>query len=83
MNIMPLVGFYWKHGSQIEAMVSKNKGGGNGTHTILDLAHALVPFVKKTWPQYNANGLLDDALSTLDAALAAPAPVVGVPNLER
>ena len=74
MNIMPLFGFYWKHGTQIEAMFA----GGNspdGSHLLLDLSAALAPVVKKHWPKLNDNNLLDDAVSTLRELLAPPAPV--------
>ena len=78
MNIIgPLAGFWWKHGTQIGAMFAKG-GGSGGSPVVLDLAGALVQFVKKTWPQYNQNGLLDDALKTLEEILA---PTVDVSTL--
>jgi hypothetical protein len=73
MNIMPLVGFYWKHGSQIEALFA---GGAtpDGSHLILDVAAALQPVIKKHWPQYNKDGLLDDGVATLRELLAPAGP---------
>ena len=72
MQILPILGFYMKHGSQIEALI--DKGGSPGqSHLVLDFAQALVPVLKKNWPQLNDNGLLDDALSTLTTMLVPPA----------
>jgi hypothetical protein len=81
MNIMPLVGFYWKHGSQIEAMFS---GGStpDGSHLLLDVASALAPVVKKHWPQLNADNLLDDGVATLRALLAPPPAVPTTQNIQ-
>ena len=69
MNFRPLIGFYWKHGTQIEEMVA---GGGTPGESslILALAEANVPVIKRRWPALNANGLLDDALQTLRDMLA-------------
>jgi len=71
MNWMPLVGFYWKHGTQINAMVPKSGTGGQSS-LILDIATAAVPVVKKHWPQLNANNLCDDALAALKEVLTPP-----------
>lgn len=68
MNWMPLVGFYWKHGAQINAMLPKS-GTGAQSSLILDAATAMIPVVKKHWPWLNADGLCDDALSTLKEVL--------------
>lgn len=73
MNIMPLVGFYWKHGSQIEAMFAKGNSP-DGSHLVLDLVAALAPVVKKHWPKLNDNNLLDDGVTTLRELLADPPP---------
>jgi len=71
MNIMPIVGFYWKHGQQINAMIPKS-GTGAQSSLILDIAAAAVPVIKKHWPQLNANNLCDDALAALKEVLGAP-----------
>ena len=68
MNLMPVVGFYWKHGSQINAMIPKSGTAGQSS-LILDVATAMAPVIKKHWPQLNENGLCDDALSTLKEVL--------------
>lgn len=72
MNFMPLVGFYWKHGNQINAMAAKTGTPGQSS-LLLDLATALVPVAKKHWPELNASNLLDDGLQTLKEVLT-PTP---------
>lgn len=69
MNFLPLAGFYWKHGTQIETMFAK---GSSDPSLFIDVATALEPIIKKHWPALNASGLLDDALSTLKEMLAPP-----------
>lgn len=81
MNIMPLVGFYWKHGTQIEAMFSSGSSP-DGSHLILDVATALAPVIKKHWPKLNENNLLDDGVATLRELLAPPAPVPTVTDIQ-
>ena len=66
MNFMPLVGFYWKHGTQINTMLAK---GGNQPSLVLDVATAMAPVIKKHFPQFNADNLCDDALATLKEVL--------------
>ena len=73
MKFRPLIGFWWKHGDEIEALFSAGKTPGGG-HMVQDLATALVQFAKKTWPDLNKNGLLDDGLTTLVEAMAPDAP---------
>jgi hypothetical protein len=68
---LPLVGFYWRHGAQINAMIPKS-GTGEQASLVLDVATAMVPIIKKHWPQLNAEGLCDDALTTLREVLAPP-----------
>ena len=82
MNIMPLVGYWWKHGSQIETMFS---GGSSpdGSHLLLDVAAALAPVIKKHWPKLNENNLLDDGVATLRELLAPPAPVPTVGDIQN
>ena len=79
MQIMPLVGFYWKHGTQINAMIPKSNTAGQPS-LLLDVATALAPVIKKHWPELNANGLTDDALSTLKEVLAPDTPLSLDPN---
>lgn len=71
MNLMPIVGFYWKHGNQINALIPKSGTAGQ-TSLLLDVAAALAPVIKKHWPQLNAEGLTDDALATLKEVLSSP-----------
>ncbi len=74
MNVLPLVGFWWKHGSQIEALLERpgGKPSPGRSSLVLDLAAGLLPVVKKHWPQLNENGLLDDALATAKDVFAPP-----------
>jgi hypothetical protein len=72
MQLLPLVGFYWKHSQDIEKLVGSGHSD-NGSHIMLDLAQAAVPLLKKYYPQLNTNGLLDDGLSTLKEMLTPPA----------
>jgi hypothetical protein len=44
---------------------------------VVELASAAAPLVKKHWPAYNANGLIDDALATLKEVLGQPDPSSG------
>lgn len=76
MNFMPLIGFYWKHGTQLNALMSKNAGAGQSS-LLTDIATAAVPIIKKHWPALNAEGLCDDALTALKEATAAPLPGSG------
>lgn len=69
MQILPILGFYMKHSAQISQLVDKGGAPGN-SHVVLDFAHALVPVLKKNWPELNQNALLDDALATLEQMLA-------------
>ena len=71
MNLRPLLGFWWKHGDQVDALFSAGAGDGS---LFPDIVNAAVPVLKKHWPALNANGLLDDAVATLKEVLAPPAP---------
>lgn len=72
MNFMPLVGFYWKHGTQINEMLAKSSTPGQSS-LALDTVTAMAPVIKKRWPQLNANNLIDDAVQTLKEVLT-PTP---------
>lgn len=71
MQILPLVGFYWRRHSQIEELLKSSNGD---SHVVLDVLSANVPLLKKYFPNLNKDGLLDDAITTLKEVLA-PAPV--------
>jgi len=71
MNLLPLVGFYWRRSQDIEKLVGSGHSGDS--HLITDLLEANAPLLKKYWPALNENGLLDDALATLKEVLAPPA----------
>ena len=71
MNVMPIIGFYYRQHGEIEKQLAR-AGGGNGSPVVLALAEAAIPVVKKFWPSLNENGLLDDALATLKEVLAPP-----------
>jgi len=66
MNFIPLVGFYYRRHAQISALLS---GGAGHSGLVLEFVKANVPVVKKHWPKLNENGLLDDAIATLEAML--------------
>ena len=74
MQIMPLLGFYMRRGSQIEALVDKGNLPG-GSHLVLDIVAAIEPLLKKYYPALNDKGLLDDVVSTLKEVLAPPVAV--------
>ena len=58
MNYMPLLGFWMRRHEQISGMTTHSGGG-------LALFEAVLPVIKKYWPDMNKNGILDDALATL------------------
>ena len=70
MQLLPIAGFYFKHGSQIESLMSK--GGTGDGHLISDLAAALAPVIKNHWPSLDENGLIDDAVELLRQMFAPP-----------
>jgi hypothetical protein len=76
MNFMPFVGFYWKHGAQINALLSKSTGAGQSS-LLTDIATAAVPIIKKHWPALNADSLCDDALTALKEAAGSPTAASG------
>ncbi len=69
MNIMPAVGFWWKHGTQLQEMFA---GKSHGSPLVLDVVTALQPVIKKHWPQYNQDNLLDDAVAMLREMMTPP-----------
>lgn len=74
MNLLPLVGFYWRRNQQIEKLVAS--GHSDNSHIVLDLANAAAPLLKKYYPALNEDGMLDDALTTLKEVLAPPSNTV-------
>ncbi len=69
MNLLPLVGFYWRRHGELEALVARGHSVDGSTHVVLDIASAAVPLLKRYYPALNANGMLDDALVTLRQVL--------------
>ena len=63
MQVLPLVGFYWRRSQQLDALLSQ--GQSSNSHIVIDVANVVVPLLKKYYPAFNAGGLLDDALKTL------------------
>lgn len=63
MNVWPLVAFYMRRHEQIGALLE-------GSGALPDLLRSNIPVIKKHWPQYNADGLLDDLLAAVNAAMA-------------
>lgn len=73
MNLFPLVGFYYRRHGQISSLLAKS--GGENARMFLDFLNANIPVAEKYWPKLNENGLLDDAVATLEAVLTdAPDP---------
>lgn len=70
MQLLPLVGFYWRRNQQLDKLVAQGQSGDS--HIVVELAEAIVPLMKKYYPALNADGLLDDALTTLKDVLAPP-----------
>lgn len=73
MQLLPLVGFYWRRNQEISALVGAGRSSDQSSHIILDIASAAVPLLKKYYPNLNKDGLLDDALGTLKEVLLPPA----------
>lgn len=75
MQLLPLVGFYWRRNQQISKLVDSGSHSDQSSHLLLDIANAAVPILKKYKPDLNAEGLLDDVLNTLkEVLLPPPAP---------
>ena len=66
MNMFPLIGFYMKHQQDLKVL-SQHSGPA------VDLLKALVPVIKKHWPQANVNNMLDDFVAALDQTTAGDA----------
>lgn len=71
MNIIAVAetgfAFYKKHAADIAKLIPK----GSGDPTFRSDA---VAFIKKHYPQYNPNGLIDDTLALIDLVMAPDAP---------
>ena len=67
MKIMPLMDFWMRRHEQIEALFS-----GRNPGALLEVVAAVIPVIEKRWPQLNKDGILDDALKTLVAAMDDP-----------
>ncbi len=80
MQLLPLVGFYWRRNQEISALVASGHGSDQSSHIILDIANAAMPLVKKWYPNLNKDGLLDDLLNTMKEVLAPPAPTTDLNN---
>ena len=74
---MSILMYFFKHGSQIQTLLEKGNTPG-GSHLILELLNANLPLIKKTWPELNANGLLDDTIAMMKAQMT---PQVDVSTL--
>ena len=61
---MSILMYFLKHGSQLQSLLAKGSAPG-GSHLILELLNANLPLIKRTWPQLNENGLLDDTIAML------------------
>ena len=72
---MSILMYFFKHGSQIAALFAKGNTP-SGSHLLFDLLNANLPIIKKTWPELNQNGLLDDTVAMLKAQITPAAPYV-------
>ena len=75
MNIVPLIGFWYRHHDQLSALVADGKNHG----MVLDFLKTNLPLIKKYYPQLNANGILDDLVTTL-GAMQGDYPGEGYPD---
>lgn len=75
MQLLPLVGFYWRRNQQISKLFASGKSSDGSSHLILDVLNANMPMLKKYFPALNVDGLLDDAMKTLTEVLTPPPPV--------
>jgi hypothetical protein len=70
--VWALLGFWERQHATIYKLFGQNSSDAKAI--ALKFAQANVPVIKKLWPQYNENGLLDDLLGTLEAVLAPGPP---------
>jgi hypothetical protein len=70
MQIMPVLKFWFAHGSQIEALAGQGGSKPGETHVIVSLVAAVMPFAKLAWPVLAQNNLGDDFVAMLRDALA-------------
>lgn len=70
MQLLPLVGFYWRRNQQISKLVAGGKT--TNSHLVLDILEANAPILKKQFPSLNDDGLLDDFITTMKEVLAPP-----------
>ena len=76
---MPALKFWYNHGSQIEAILSKGNSPG-GSHLVPDVIAALMPIAKKQFPVLNENNLGDDLVTCVRDTFAAPSPLPEMTN---
>lgn len=67
MQLLPFLGFWFKHGSECEELLGGSLNPRSAV-VLLEVLHALAPLAKREWPQRAE--LLDDLLATLEEALA-------------
>lgn len=77
MSIIDLAVFYEKHKNDLAALIPSGKGDPS---LLTDLAAALAPVVKKHFPQYNPNNLIDDALTLLRVEVGPASPPTLTPQ---
>ena len=74
MNLIPIAGFYWKHGDEISARLPKTGAPGQPS-LLLDLIDAVAPVIKKHFPGLNSHALIDDFVKTAHAVMD-PSPTL-------
>ena len=70
MQIMPVLKFWFAHGSQIEALAGQVGAKPGETPIIVSFAAAIMPFAKRAWPVLAQNNLGDDFVEMLKEAFA-------------
>lgn len=79
MNLLPLVGLYWRRHQEIEELVASGSHSEGQSHLVLDVLNANAPLLKRWFPKQAASGLIDDVIKTLGEVLG-PAPAVPTPG---
>jgi hypothetical protein len=71
-GLWALVGFWERQHATVYKLFGHD--GGAGKAIALKFVQANIPVIKKLWPQFNENQMLDDLLGTLEAVLAPQEP---------
>ncbi len=67
MKVLPLMEFWMRRHDQIQTVFS-----GSNPGALLEVLAAVIPVIEKRWPHLNKDGILDDALQSMVAAMDDP-----------